>query len=64
LEDEVKTHYERQLEKLTVLLGSQRSVARALGINHGTITHRRANPATVKREHELAAEALLARILG
>jgi DNA invertase Pin-like site-specific DNA recombinase len=51
------------ITQLEAGFGSRRSVARSLGITHTTLLRRLENPKTVKREHRLAAEALLLRII-
>jgi hypothetical protein len=54
--------YAESVERLVAALGSQRALARQLGVAQGTLAHRLSNPHLIKREHELALAELLRRI--
>ncbi len=55
-------YYKHLLEDLIGLLGSERAVARQLGLAHHTIQYRRKNLHTVKREWVYAAQYLVDKI--
>lgn len=50
------------IHELTRRLGSRAAVARQLGLNEDTLSNRIRGQSTTKREHILAAEALIGRI--
>jgi hypothetical protein len=54
--------YPERLAALVEALGSYRAVSRALGVGHATLQHRIAHPEVIRREHELALEALERRL--
>lgn len=54
--------YQKLIAALAVRLGSRAAVARALGVNVDTLKNRTDGKSTIRREHEIAAEAILERI--
>lgn len=55
-------YYKHLIEDLIELLGSERAVARQLGLAHHTIQYRMKNLHTVKREWIYAAEHIVQKI--
>ena len=53
-----RSTYATRIRRLEKRLGSQRAVARALGISSSLLRHRLTHPESVRYEHELALDAL------
>lgn len=62
MDETAQTYYKHLIEDLIELLGSERAVARQLGLAHHTIQYRRKNPHLVKREWVYAAQYLVDKI--
>ncbi len=56
-------HYAALCDEAVKAFGSQRAAERMLGFSgHGTLKYRLTHPRTIRRENELALEALMERV--
>ena len=62
MNNEQLERYKFMVEDCTQKFGSQRALARQLGIKHSTLTYRINHPSALKREHVYAIELIHTRV--